>query len=358
MVNFELERHLDPSSWTVDSGASIHMSYDIKDFTHFRKINGIVRTADGSATRAEGEERIKIFISCDEEPVKIILDNVAYVPELSVKLLSVNELTKHGFEVMFEESSCKIRINDDFVPFARFTHASYVVNELAHKQVFPCIHEWHRRLAHSNLSDIRNMQKFGLKIMRCGCTDNCASCVQCESIEILLEPSGKPLRALDIITGDLCGPVEVNARGGIRYVLTLIDLASDFKIVKFLKKKSHAKNKIMIFVEQTKNQLNKKPKVLRSVRGVEFIDDELKDFLSNKGIEVQTETKEIWEENCIEDSCSDATKTLIVASRLPNSFWPEAMKNFVYTQNRMIRSGKTASPIELFTGNPLRSDFL
>ena len=41
-----------------------------------------------------------------------------------------------------------------------------------------CIHDWHRKLAHRNLKDIRCMMRQGLKVKACECSDICGACIK------------------------------------------------------------------------------------------------------------------------------------------------------------------------------------
>lgn len=350
------------SGWIVDSGASMHMTHDANLFLNLTMCDfGRIKIADGSFIPIKGIGRVKILIKTFGEPFALMLHNVAYVPNLHINLLSVNELDKSGHAVHFENGTAKLKVKDSLIAFAKFIDNNYLVIEEQCNSTYTCLHEWHRRLAHRNLREIKDMRNLGLEIAKCNCSDQCDACCKGKSVSLPFNDAKKPENPLDLIVSDVA-QIETQSLSGCRYFLTIVDACTDYTMVRFLRHKSEAAQQIMNFIEFTKTQLSAKPKIFRSDGGGEFINDVLKNYLNTEGIKIETTVRNTPQQNGIAErknrTLNDATRTLLIASELPKSLWAEAMNNVVYTQNRIVRRHKLYSPIELFTGRKANSTFM
>ena len=84
---------------------------------------------------------------------------------------------------------------------------------------------------------------------------------------------------LELIHSDVCGPINVKARGGYEYFITFIDDYSRYGYVYLMQRKSETFEKFKEFRAEVENQLGKTLKALRSDRGGEYLDIEFKDYL-------------------------------------------------------------------------------
>ena len=75
-------------------------------------------------------------------------------------------------------------------------------------------------------------------------------------------PSTIDPKARDRKSTDVCGPMRVEARGGYRYVLTLIDDLSRYGYVYLMKHKSETFEKFKEFQSEVENQRDRKIKFL------------------------------------------------------------------------------------------------
>lgn len=350
------------SDFIVDSGASIHMSHDKSLFSTLKPNRGRIKIADGSYIPILGYGNINLHIKTSAGPLSLTLSDVGYVPDLHVNLISVNELNKAGYTLLFDNSSCKLKSGKSFVDIATFKGNNYKIQENQGSIAYPCLHEWHRRLAHRNLHDIKYLRKHGLSFTKCCCLDECEACIKGKSSE-------KPFRAettveepLEVISTDICGPFRTRSLGGAYYFLTLTDACTDFTTVKFLKQKSDAVMEIKNFIAFLKCQTSKTMKCLRSDGGGEYCNLELKRYLDGEGIRHEFTTPHSPQSNGRAErknrTLLDTARTLLTSSNLPSFLWAEAISNAVYTQNRMVRQGNSASPIELFFGKKARAIFM
>jgi len=79
---------------------------------------------------------------------------------------------------------------------------------------------------------------------------------------------------LELVHGDLCGPITSATHGGRRYFLLLVDDCSRFVWLHLLSSKDEAPAAIKEFQTQVETETGKKLRVLRTDRGGEFTSDE------------------------------------------------------------------------------------
>ena len=84
---------------------------------------------------------------------------------------------------------------------------------------------WHLRLGHINLNRIERLVKSGLlNKLEDNSLPPCESCLEGKMTKRSF--TGKGLRAkepLELVHSDLCGPMNVRARGGYEYFINFID---------------------------------------------------------------------------------------------------------------------------------------
>lgn len=75
-----------------------------------------------------------------------------------------------------------------------------------------CVNEWHKILAHRNLSDILEMGRQGLGIRKCSCEFICEPCIKGKLSRNSFKLSKRPTKCvLDCIASELGGPLQVES---------------------------------------------------------------------------------------------------------------------------------------------------
>jgi transposase InsO family protein len=92
------------------------------------------------------------------------------------------------------------------------------------------------------------------------------------------------LAPLELIYYDLCEMNGVLTKGGKRYFMTLIDDATRFCYVYFLKSKDETLDYFKIYKAEVENQLERKIKRLRSDHGGEYFPRLFDEFCEEHGI--------------------------------------------------------------------------
>ncbi|XP_066139155.1 uncharacterized protein [Euwallacea fornicatus] len=106
------------------------------------------------------------------------------------------------------------------------------------------------------------------------------------------------------------------------------------------------------FVELTSNQSGRIPKVIRSDRGGEYVNNALREYLKGKGIKIQYTAGYSPEQNRVAErknrSLVEMARCMLIDADLPNKFWGEAIVTANYLQNRLPTKSKQKTPFELW----------
>ena len=158
---------------------------------------------------------------------------------------------------------------------------------------------------------------------------------------------------LELIHSDVCGPFNVQARGGYEYFVTFIDDCSRYGYAYLMHRKSETFAKFKEFRVETEKQLGKPIKALRSDRGGEYLDEEFRSYLTNNGIFSQLTTPSTSQQNGIAErrnkTILDMMRSMLSDLLLPKSFWGYALQTVVYLINRILSKSIPKTPFELWT---------
>ena len=77
---------------------------------------------------------------------------------------------------------------------------------------------------------------------------------------------------LELVHTDVCGPLNVQARGGCEYFVNFIDDYSRYSYIYLMQRKSETFQKFQEFRAEAEKQLSKSLKTLRSDRRGEYLD--------------------------------------------------------------------------------------
>lgn len=228
----------------------------------------------------------------------------------------------------------------------------------AHQHKEGCIHFWHRMFGHRDPVAIRKMCSSnlvdGMKIVECGMQTQCETCLEAKSTRLpfpkhSLSTSDK---VLDLIHSDVCGPMQTESIGKKRYFLSLIDDYSKYTVIYFLRNKSEVEVKIKEYIAMVENEFGKKPKVIRSDRGGEYIGIGIKSYLSENGIKTQFTAPYSPQQNGVAErknrTLVEMARCLLTDAELPKYLWAEAVNTANYIQNRTITKGADSIPCELW----------
>lgn len=350
--------------WTIDSGASKHMTHHSEYFDDTNSVLGQISTA--SDERLQITSRGKLNLSIQNRDITI--SNVCLVPKLTANLLSVNKIATAGNKVIFEGNKCSI-INSDGVVLATCIaeNGIYQINSsvdqcmLVHRPAVD-IFTWHRRLGHVNGQTLLKMSTLGNGLLlSTKDVDRLKECVVCAEGKHSRTPfpasNSKTKKVLALVHSDLCGPMQTQSIGGSKYFLTFVDDFSRKLFIYLLSAKSQTFAKFKEFKSFAELQTGEKIQCLRTDGGGEYNSTEFKSFLADAGIQHQQTAANSPQQNGVAERINrtiiEKGKCLMFDANLPKMFWADAVKTVEYIYNRTLTSSINAIPDEVFFGKKI-----
>ncbi|GJU54108.1 putative ribonuclease H-like domain-containing protein [Tanacetum coccineum] len=228
---------------------------------------------------------------------------------------------------------------------------------------------WHRRLGYLNFKTMNKLVKGNLvRGLPSKLFENDQTCVACQK--------GKQHRAscksktensislpLHLLHMDLFGPTFVKSLMKKMYCLVVTDDYSRFTWVFFLATKDETSGILKSFITGIENLVDHKVKVIRCDNGTEFKNKEMNQFCEMKGILRQFSVARTPQQNGVAErrnrTLIEAARTMLADSKLPTTFWAEAVNTACYVQNRvLVVKPHNKTSYELFHGRTPTLSFM
>ncbi|GJU39323.1 putative ribonuclease H-like domain-containing protein [Tanacetum coccineum] len=147
------------------------------------------------------------------------------------------------------------------------------------------------------------------------------------------------------------------------YCLVVTDDFSRFSWVFFLATKDETSGIFKVFITGIENQINHRVKIIRCDNGIEFKNKEMNQFCEMKGIKREFSVARTLQQNRVAErknkTLIEAVRTMLADSKLPTTFWTEAVNTACYVQNRvLVIKPRNKTPYELFHGRTPSLSFL
>nr|GEW92169.1 hypothetical protein [Tanacetum cinerariifolium] len=220
---------------------------------------------------------------------------------------------------------------------------------------------WYKRLGHLIFKTINKLVKGNLvRGLPSKIFENDQSCVACQegkqykaSCKTKVENSiNTPLHLLHM---DLFGPTFVKSLNKKMYCLVVTDDFSRFTWVFFLGTKDETSGTLKSFITRVENLLNLRVKVIRCDNGTEFKNKEMNQLCEVKGIIRHYSVARTPQQNGVAKrrnrTLIKEVKTMLADSKMPTTFWAEAVDTACYVQNRvLVTKPHNKTPYEFFHG--------
>jgi hypothetical protein len=314
-------------TWTADSGASEHMTYQpdwLEKHEEFDRPEK-VKMGDGYFVDAFGKGQVGMTMHLSSGDKQVMFHDVFYVPKLSKNLFSVGAVTRKGKKVQFEGKCCFILdSHGQLLREGELVGKLYVLNahptavHTANVAVTSSMDLWHQRLGHLGIQSLKSMSSkglaTGLNIEGDGDLQFCGGCAD-GKLHKLPFPKGGGTRStevLGIVHSDVCGPMPTQSIGGSKYFVTFIDDLTRYTRVYFLKQKSEVLEKFQEYAALVSNQTGNRIKILRSDNGGEYISAMFEKFCSDEGIQRQLSVPHTPEQNGVAERMN---RTVVESAR-------------------------------------------
>ncbi|KAM0066395.1 putative RNA-directed DNA polymerase [Helianthus debilis subsp. tardiflorus] len=353
------------SHWIVDSGASRHMTGDLRLLYDLRNIRGgYVAFAGDKGGYITGEGSVSNGIVC--------FDKINYVKQIDHNLLSVSQICDKKFTVHFDDAGCYVlkpgfkipqewillsapRVNDLYIldmsqAITTSAQVTCFVSKATEKESI----SWHRRMGHIHLRKMNHLVKNnlvnGVPVRSFHLQDICVSCQKGKQTK-----KSHPLKKINTVAlplerlhMDLFGPMKHKTIFGDAYCLVVTDDYSRFSWVSFMAHKSETPGILKDLITMLENLYSLKVKRIRSDNGTEFKNQVMDEFCTSKGILHEYSSRYTPQQNGVAErknrTIIETARTMLVESELPIQFWGEAVSTACYTLNRVLtvkRHGKT-----------------
>ena len=253
--------------WFIDSAATKHMTNNrsiLENFVEYQQPKNIY-LGDSTVIHALGEGKVRLpTVNSSHEVIHdVVLDlhKVLFVPKLTKNLLSVPAMALMRAEIRFDKDKCLILKNSkEFVIGHLLSDKLYTVNTIEYAQVSKTdsarsLEVWHCRLGHLNYTYVNQLvKKEMVDGLNCdGETQPQKECDACVLGKMQKKPFPKQsqhwaTRRYDILHSDVCGPMQVESKGGSKYMLTFTDDYSRYTTVYFIKSKSEVLSKFQEYI--------------------------------------------------------------------------------------------------------------
>ncbi|GJR79498.1 putative ribonuclease H-like domain-containing protein [Tanacetum coccineum] len=352
----------------VDSGCSRHMTGNIAYLSDFKQFDGGYVAFGGGAYG--GKITGKGTLKTDN----LDFEDVYFVNELKFNLFSVSQMCDKKNYVLFTDTECLVlspnfKLPDENQILLKIPRKdnmySFDMKNIVPKESLTCLVAkatldesmlWHRRLGHINFKNINKLVKDnlvrGLPTKRFENDQTCVACLKgkqhrasCKSK--VLNPITKPLFMLHM---DLFGPTFVSSLMHKKYCLVVTDDYSRFTWVFFLTTKDETSEILKRFIKEIENLVDKKVKIIRSDNGTEFKNKVMDDFCREKGIKREYSVARTPQQNGVAErrnrTLIEAARTMLADSKLPTTFWAEAVSTACYVQKTGTVSNDSAGTSE------------
>ena len=249
--------------WFIDSAATKHMTNDksiLENFVEYQQPKDIY-LGDSTIIHALGEGKVRLPTVNSSHDVVLDLHKVLFVPKLTKNLLSVPAMALMGAEIRFDKDKCLIlKDSKEFVIGHLLSDKLYTVNTIEYAQVSKTnsaqsLEVWHCRLGHLNYTYVNQLVKKemvdGLKCeIETQPQKECEACVlgKMQKKPFPKQSQHRATRPYEIVHSDVCGPMQVESKGGSRYMLTFTDDYSRYTTAYFIKSKSEVLSKFKEYV--------------------------------------------------------------------------------------------------------------
>ncbi|GJS78100.1 putative ribonuclease H-like domain-containing protein [Tanacetum coccineum] len=365
----------------IDSGCSRHMTWNMSYLTNYEEIDGgyVAFGGNPKGGKITGKGTIKTG--------NLDFENVYFVRELKFNLFSVSQMCDKKNSVLFNDTECIVlspnfKLIDESQVLLRVPRKNNMysidLKNIVPKGGLTCLFVkatsdesklWHRRLGHLNFKTMNKLVKGNLvRGLPSKLFENDQTCVACQkgkqhraSCKSKIENSiSLPLHLLHM---DLFGLTFVKSLMKKMYCLVVTDDYSRFTWVFFLATKDETSGILKSFITGIENLVDHKVKMIRCDNGTEFKNREMNQFCEMKGILRQFSVARTPQQNRVAErrnrTLIEAARTMLADSKLPTTFWAEAVNTACYVQNRvLVVKPHNKTPYELFHGRTPTLSFM
>ncbi|WVZ80043.1 LOW QUALITY PROTEIN: hypothetical protein U9M48_027558 [Paspalum notatum var. saurae] len=332
----------EPHHWLLDTGATNHMTGAWTAFSESDTgVRGSVKFGDGSLIAIEG--RGLAVLECKDGGHRAL---TRFIPRLTTNIISLGQLDKGGHRIDIGHGVLRVydTTNKLLVKVQAPAPASTSwrpVCQAARSTEATWL--WHGRYGHLGFANLRKLARKWLVRGLPSLEDVNQVCDGCllgkqRHASFPAQARWRTNNALELVHGDLCGPITPTTPSGNRYFLLLVDDMSQFMWIHLLASKDQAALEIKNFQATAEVESSRKLKVLRTDRGEEFTSAEFGEYCTARGVQRPLTAPYSPQQNGVVEwrnqSIVSMARCMLKSKLLPSYFWGEAVCTAVFILNR------------------------
>uniref|UniRef100_A0ACD5X227 Uncharacterized protein n=1 Tax=Avena sativa TaxID=4498 RepID=A0ACD5X227_AVESA len=350
--------------WYLDTGASNHMTGDRKAFADLdEKVTGSVKFGDNSVVSICGRGTVMFTSRGGEHRA---LTEVYFIPRLKTSIISLGQLDENGCETMIRDGTMHVRDRNRrlLAKVERSRNRLYKVPLQIAQPI--CLSarrgsdawRWHERLGHQHFAALEKMARTSMVrgLPKIDHVDElCDACLAGKQRRAPFPQTDKfrAMEKLELVHGDLCGPISPPTPGGKRYFLLLVDDHSRYMWLTLLASKDEAEAAIKRFKASAEVQSGCKLRTMRTDRGGEFTSKDFDAYCAEHGVQRHLSAPYSPQQNGVVERRNQTVfamaRSMLKARGVPSKFWGEAVTTAVYILNRSYtRSVDGKTPYEVW----------
>ena len=201
---------------------------------------------------------------------------------------------------------------------------------------------WHKRYGYIGYSGLQKLLDLnlvdGFTVDTRTPKSDCVACTEAKQTEeSFSKTTNQVTKPGELTHMDVWGKYWLTSINGNLYYVLFVDDAGRFTTINFMKTKSEVVQKVTNYLMHLKTQ-GKPPKAIRFDCGKEFLNEELKTWCAQQGIEIQTMAPYSPSQNGVAErmNCTivELARAMLNASQLPQFLWEYAVAHAVYLRNR------------------------
>ncbi|KAL2232264.1 UNVERIFIED_CONTAM: Retrovirus-related Pol polyprotein from transposon RE1 [Sesamum indicum] len=339
----------DTNSWIVDTGATSHMSGNVKLFQSLTTLTNSkqIRLPDNSIILATHKGDIRLCAN-------LMLTNVLFVPHFAHNLLSVSQFcNSHQVKFSFLGSFCMMqdlktnrilalgKQHRQLYHLGRKSFVAASVYSDSHALLSSSVDDfslWHQRLGHCSRDVMKHIDSLHIPAPH---KDHiCSICPLAKQTRLPFSISNSCTHScFDLIHVDIWGPYKQATLSGAHYMLTIVDDFSRATWTYLLNHKSQTLHTLTVFFAQILTQFGCKIKTIRTDNGSEFLSSRCLHFFQNAGVCHQRSCTYTPQQNGVVERkhrhLLQVARALMFQSHLPSRFWGDSILTATHIINKL-----------------------
>ena len=354
--------------WLADSATTSHIACDESQFSVYQQIDETITGVGDIRVSAIGRGMVNLITHVDGKRNELILNDVLHVPNTTDALFSVGRFVERG-NTFFADKTGGYFYNETghLVMTSKLENALFSLNaSISHDKVNVVrgTHswlEWHKRYGHVAVSGLQHLRRRnlvdGFDVDESSDFVDCETCVQAKQHRAPFPQTVERTSTYpgEITHVDLWGPARFTATNGARYYMSFIDDYSRHCTLKLLAKKSDAPQQMKDYLAWVDCQLGKVSRSVLTDNGTEFVNNELRDWFSHHGKQLDTSSPYSPQQNGVAErynrTLGDLIRAMLLGQKIPKVLWATAALHAVYLRNRAFtRTLPEQTPFERWSG--------